>query len=199
MDDAELLERLRDGDEGAFSELVRRYHGALVRLARYYVANDASAEDVAQETWVAVLRGVERFEGRSSFKTWLMHICVNRARTLGVRESRVVPVAVGDEGSSVAASRFDHTGAWREPPVSFTEGVDARLDDRTLLAAVRAAIGDLGEPQRTVVTLRDVEGLSTEEVAQLTGLTAGNVRVVLHRGRAKVRAAAEAAMRKAAT
>lgn len=199
MDDAELLQRLRTGDEGAFTELVRRYHPAVVRLARYYVASDASAEDVAQETWIAVLRGVDRFEGRSSFKTWLLHICANRARTSGVRESRTIPVAIGDAGPTVSSQRFNQAGLWRDPPVPFTEGVEFRLDHQTLLAAVRSAIGNLGEPQQTVVTLRDVEGLSTEEVAQLTGLTEGNVRVVLHRGRAKMRAAVETAMREATT
>jgi RNA polymerase sigma-70 factor, ECF subfamily len=199
VDDAELLLRLRGGDEGAFSELVRRYHPALVRLARYYVASDASAEDVAQDTWIAVLRGVDRFEGRSSFKTWLLHICANRARTTGVKESRTIPVAVGDAGPTVAAQRFDSAGVWRDPPVPFTEGLESRLDDQELLTTVRAAIRDLGEPQRTVVTLRDVEGLSTEEVAQLTGLSEGNVRVVLHRGRAKVRDAVETVMREATT
>ncbi|HVB69873.1 MAG TPA: sigma-70 family RNA polymerase sigma factor [Acidimicrobiales bacterium] len=199
MDDAELLQRLRGGDEGAFTELVRRYHPALVRLARYYVASDASAEDVAQETWIAVMRGVDRFEGRSSFKTWLLHICANRARTIGVRESRTIPVAVGDAGPTVMAQRFDQAGVWRDPPVPFTDGVDSRLDDGKLLATVRTAITDLGEPQQTVVTLRDVQGLSTEEVAQLTGLSEGNVRVVLHRGRAKVRDAVETAMREATT
>jgi len=199
VDDAELLQRLRGGDEGAFTELVRRYHPALVRLARYYVASDASAEDVAQETWIAVMRGVDRFEGRSSFKTWLLHICANRARTIGVRESRTIPVAVGDAGPTVMAQRFDQAGVWRDPPVPFTDGVDSRLDDGKLLATVRTAITDLGEPQQTVVTLRDVQGLSTEEVAQLTGLSEGNVRVVLHRGRAKVRDAVETAMREATT
>jgi RNA polymerase sigma-70 factor (ECF subfamily) len=199
VDDAELLQRLRGGDEGAFTELVRRYHPALVRLARYYVASDASAEDVAQETWIAVMRGVDRFEGRSSFKTWLLHICANRARTIGVRESRTIPVAVGDAGPTVMAQRFDQAGVWRDPPVPFTDGVESRLDDQELLATVRAAIMGLGEPQQTVVTLRDVQGLSTEEVAQLTGLSEGNVRVVLHRGRAKVRDAVETAMREATT
>jgi len=199
VDDAELLQRLRGGDEGAFTELVRRYHPALVRLARYYVGSDASAEDVAQETWIAVMRGVDRFEGRSSFKTWLLHICANRARTIGVRESRTIPVAVDDAGPTVLAQRFDQAGVWRDPPVPFTEGVDSRLDDQELLATVRTAIIGLGEPQRTVVTLRDVQGLSTEEVAQLTGLSEGNVRVVLHRGRAKVRDAVETAMREATT
>jgi RNA polymerase sigma-70 factor, ECF subfamily len=199
VDDAELLERLRHGDESAFTELVRRYHATLVRLARFYVATQASAEDVAQDTWIAVLRGVERFEGRSSFKTWLLRICVNRARTTGVRDARSVSVDTSDESPSVPAQRFDPSGTWRDPPTPFTEGVDTRVDNEVVLAAVRSAIAELGEPQATVVTLRDVQGLSTEEVAQLTGLSTGNVRVILHRGRAKVRAAAETAMRRTAT
>ncbi len=199
VDDVELLERLRSGDEGAFSELVRRYHAALVRLARFYVANEASAEDVAQDTWIAVLRGVDRFEGRSSFKTWLLRVCANRARTTGLRESRVIPAGVADPGPSVSPQRFDPAGTWSEPPAPFTDSVESRLDNQRVVAEVRTAIEDLGEPQRTVVTLRDVEGLSTEEVAQLTGLTDGNVRVILHRGRAKVRAAVEVAMKEATT
>jgi RNA polymerase sigma-70 factor (ECF subfamily) len=199
VDDSELLERLLAGDERAFTELVRRYHGALVRLARYHVASDASAEDVAQETWIAVMRGAERFEGRSSFRTWLFRICANRARTTGVREARVIPIAVGADSPSVAAQRFDRSGMWSEPPVPFTDGVEFRVDQAKVLATVRTAIAGLGEPQRTVVTLRDVEGLSNEEVAQLTGLSQGNVRVVLHRGRAKVRAALEMAMKEATT
>jgi RNA polymerase sigma-70 factor (ECF subfamily) len=199
VDDAELVERLRAGDQSAFTELVRRYHTTLVRLARYYVGSEASAEDVAQDTWIAVLRGVDRFEGRSSFKTWLLRICVNRARTTGVRESRTVSVAVGDAGPSVAAQRFDEAGLWRDPPVPFTDDVELRLDHESLVAMVRTAIHELGEPQQTVVTLRDGQGLSTQEVAQLTGLSEGNVRVVLHRGRAKVREAVETAMREAKT
>lgn len=199
MDDAQLLARVREGDEAAFTELVRRYHESLVRLARYYVASSASAEDVAQDTWIAVLRGVERFEGRSSLKTWLLRICANRARTTGGREARAVTVDTSVDEPAVPAQRFDQAGAWRDPPVPFTEGVETRVDNAPIVAAVRTAIGALGEPQQTVVTLRDVEGLSTEEVAQLIGLSEGNVRVILHRGRAKVRAAVETAMRKATT
>lgn len=187
-----------DGDERAFAQLVTRYHSTLVRLARYYVANDATAEDVAQETWVAVLRGADRFEGRSSFKTWLLRICANRARTMGAREHREVPVGAGNE-PTVAAARFDAGGVWRDPPAPFTDAVDFRADEGALVAAVRAAIASLAEPQATVVTLRDVEGLSTEEVARLTGLTTGNVRVILHRGRAKVRQIVEDVSRGGAT
>jgi len=187
VDDAELLHNLLGGDESSFTELVRRYHPTLVKVARYYVASAASAEDVAQDTWIAVLKGIEKFEGRSSFKTWLLRICVNRARTSGVKEHRSVPVDPNESGPSVSAHRFDEGGMWSEPPVPFTDAIDNRLDNAGLLGAVRDAIDSLGEPQQAVVTLRDVEGLSTQEVATLLGLSEANVRVILHRGRARVR------------
>jgi RNA polymerase sigma-70 factor, ECF subfamily len=195
VDDAELLEGLLGGNESAFSELVRRYHPTLVKVARYYVANAASAEDVAQDTWIAVLKGVERFEGRSAFKTWLLRICVNRARTTGVKEHRSIPVDTNESGPSVSAHRFDQGGFWSDPPVPFTDAIDSRVDNAVLLGAVRDAIDTLGEPQQAVVTLRDVEGLSTQEVATLLGLSEANVRVILHRGRARVREIVEEAMK----
>lgn len=187
MDDAELLQNLLGGDESSFTELVRRYHSTLVKVARYYVASASSAEDVAQDTWIAVMRGIEKFEGRSSFKTWLLRICVNRARTTGVKEHRSIPVDPNESGPSVSAHRFDQGGFWSDPPVPFTDAIDSRLDDTALLSAVRHAIDALGEPQQSVVTLRDVEGLSTQEVAALLELSEANVRVILHRGRARVR------------
>jgi len=195
VDDAELLGQMLGGDEAAFSELVHRYHATLVKIAGYYVKSYASAEDVAQDTWIAVIRGAEKFEGRSSFKTWLLRICTNRARTLGVKEHRTVPTNPMESGPTVAASRFDQGGTWSDPPVLFTDTVDARLDNSFLVNAVRNAIASLGEPQLAVVTLRDVEGLSTEEVATLLGLSEANVRVILHRGRAKVRGIVESAMK----
>ena len=187
MDDAELLQDLLGGDESSFTELVRRHHSTLVKVARYYVASASSAEDVAQDTWIAVMRGIEKFEGRSSFKTWLLRICVNRARTTGVKEHRSIPVDPNESGPSVSAHRFDQGGFWSDPPVPFTDAIDSRLDDTALLSAVRHAIDALGEPQQSVVTLRDVEGLSTQEVAALLELSEANVRVILHRGRARVR------------
>ncbi len=195
MHDAELLGRLLGGDESAFTELVRRYHVTLVKVARYYVASAATAEDVAQDTWIAVLKGIERFEGRSSFKTWLLRICVNRARTSGVKEHRTIPFDPNETGPSVSSQRFDRAGMWSEPPVPFTEAIDSRLDNSALLNAVRKAIDELGEPQQAVVTLRDVEGLSTQEVATLLGLSEANVRVILHRGRARVREIVEEAVK----
>lgn len=193
MDDVALLERLLGGDEAAFTALVTRYHPTLVRVARAFVRTDEQAEDVAQDTWMGVVRGIERFEGRSTFKTWLLNILVNRARTTGARELRSVPVDLTGEHPTVDAARFDRGGMWSDPPAPFTDLVEAAADDAGLIEAVRAAIDALPEPYRAVVALRDAEGLSTAEVSALLGLGEGNVRVILHRGRARVRAAAEQA------
>ena len=190
-----LLDKLLAGDEAAFRELVTRFHTSLVRVARYYVDSDAAAEDAAQDTWLAVVKGVHRFEGRSSFKTWLFKILVNRARTSGKRERRQVPIDTANAEPTVAGSRFDTGGAWTDPPTPFTDLVERHLDDAPVVAAVHAAVRDLPEPHRAVVTLRDVQGLSTYEVSALLGLTEGNVRVILHRGRARVRAALEGLVR----
>ncbi len=195
MEDLALLERLLAGDEAAFRELVAAHHGYLLAVARYYAGPDR-AEDIVQETWLAVLRGLERFEGRSSLRTWLARICANRARSIARRESRQVPA--GDPQSpSVPAARFDERGVWRDPPAPFADTLVERLGRADLVEAVTASIAALGEPSRSVVTLRDVEGLSTEEVAEMTGLSPGNVRVVLHRARARIRAAVEDAMKEA--
>jgi RNA polymerase sigma-70 factor (ECF subfamily) len=187
VDDAELLERLLAGDEKAFTELVVRYNATLIRLALYYVNGLASAQDVAQDTWIAVMRGADRFEGRSSFKTWLFRILVNRARTTGTKESRTIPVDPTDSGATVSAARFDGGGAWRVPPEPFTEAIDNAVANEKVIRLVHESIASLPEPQRSVVTLRDAEGLSTMEVAELLGLSEANVRVILHRGRARVR------------
>ena len=194
MDDPSLLDGILRGDEKSFTELVTRYHPTLVQVAGYYVGDRASAEDVAQDTWLAVFRGVDRFEGRSSFKTWLLRICANRARTRGTGDRRMVPVDLAQE-PSVPRSRFNPAGMWSDPPAPFTDLVDGRLDDQVVAAAVRRAVADLPQPHQTVVTLRDVEGLSTAEVAQLLGLTEANVRVIVHRARARLRAELEQFMK----
>ena len=124
-DDTELLDRLRAGDEQAFVVLVRRHHDPMIALARSFVPSRAVAEEVVQDTWMGVLRGIGGFEGRSSFRTWLFRILVNRARTAGARERR--SVAVGDAEAAVDASRFDETGAWTAPPEQWIEDVDDRL------------------------------------------------------------------------
>jgi RNA polymerase sigma-70 factor (ECF subfamily) len=194
VEDLELLAQMLAGDEKAFTELVARYNSTLIRVARYYVGSDASAEDVAQETWIAVIRGVSSFEGRSTFKTWLFHILVNRARSVGSREHRMIAVDP-NESSGLAPSRFDQGGMWREPPVPFTDVIENGMVNQRIVQLVREAISLLPEPQQAVVTLRDVEGLSTKEVADLLELSEANARVILHRGRTRVRADVESKMK----
>jgi RNA polymerase sigma-70 factor (ECF subfamily) len=183
--DAELLDRLRVGDEQAFVILVRRHHAAMVRLASSFVPSVAVAEEIVQDTWVGVLRGIGGFEGRSSFRTWLFRILVNRARTAGERERR--SVAVGDAGPAVDASRFDETGHWLSPPQHWVEEADDRLSAVKMADRIRSAIEGLPARQREVVTLRDVEGLSSEEVCSVLDISEGNQRVLLHRGRSRLR------------
>jgi RNA polymerase sigma-70 factor, ECF subfamily len=201
-DDQSLVERARDGDEDAFAQLVRRYTPMLMRLARMYVPTDALAEDVVQETWVAVLRGLDRFEGRSAFKTWLFRILVNRAKTRGVREHRSIPFAsVGGgegvegesegDGPTVDPSRFTSEGAWTSAPADWRNDPEAALESDEALRIVREAIAELPERQRIVITLRDLEGLSSDEVRNVLDVTETNQRVLLHRARAKVRKALE--------
>jgi RNA polymerase sigma-70 factor (ECF subfamily) len=198
--DEDLVERARGGDEEAFTELVRRYSPALLRLARTYVPSHAVAEDVVQETWLGVLRGLERFEGRSSFRTWLFRILVNRAKTRGVREHRSVPFASlggggdgedGDDGPSVDPTRFLEDGAWASPPRRWEDDPELALQSAEARRAAEAAIAGLPERQRIVITLRDLEGLSSDEVRNALDLTETNQRVLLHRARAKVRQALE--------
>ena len=180
-DEAGLVERLRAGDESAFIELVKRYQARLIRVAEATVGSRAVAEEVTQDTWLAVMRGVERFEGRSSFKTWLFHILLNRARTAIGREQR----AGRPEGD--LEERFDASGAWSKPPVPWSEQVDDRIVADVLAARVRALLPQLPDAQRHVVVLRDVEGVEPGEVASLLGISDGNQRVLLHRGRARLR------------
>jgi RNA polymerase sigma-70 factor (ECF subfamily) len=188
--DLELVERLRDGDEDAFVELVRRYQAGLLRFAESLVYSRAVAEEVVQETWLGVVRGVERFEGRSSFKTWLFRILVNRARSAEGREQRAGrPDAAVDVGE-----RFDASGAWATPPVPWADRCEDRIVAEKLAGRVRQLLPELPEAQRQVVLLRDVEGLGAAEVAGLLGISDGNQRVLLHRARARVRGMLETEM-----
>ena len=198
--DLELVSRAREGDEEAFAALVRRYSPALMRLARMYVSSGAVAEEVVQDTWLGVLRGLERFEGRSSFRTWLFRILVNRAKTSGVREHRSVPFAslgpaagaeADEGGATVDPSRFAQDGAWATPPRRWEDEPELALESAEALHIVQEAIDRLPERQRIVITLRDLEGLSSDEVRNALDLTETNQRVLLHRARAKVRAALE--------
>jgi RNA polymerase sigma-70 factor (ECF subfamily) len=193
--DAGLLDALRAGDEQAFTTLVTRYHASLKRVARAYVSSDAVAEEVVQETWLAVIGALDRFEQRASIKTWLFHILANKAKTRGVRERRVVPFAslaeAGGDETAVAADRFQREGDawpghWAMPPRPW-EDPERRLQSLEARERLRAAIGALPEVQQAVLTLRDVEGLESDEVCRLLELSAANQRVILHRARARVR------------
>jgi RNA polymerase sigma-70 factor (ECF subfamily) len=187
--DGNLLSRLRAGDEDAFVMLVGRYNGSLLRLARAYVPSEAVAEEAVQDTWMGVVRGVDRFEGRSSFKTWLFRILVNRARTAGTREHRDLPFT--DNEPAVDPSRFDSAGAWAEPLESWADA-DDRLVAATWSKCLSDALSDLPPRQREIVLLRDVEGLASHDVCDVLGISEGNQRVLLHRGRSRLRSMLEA-------
>jgi RNA polymerase sigma-70 factor (ECF subfamily) len=195
--DEELVERLRAGDEAAFMELVDRYGPLMLRIALSHVSSRAVAEEVVQDAWVGVLRGLDRFEGRSSLKTWILRIVANQARTRGERERRSVPVSAltpDDAEPAVDPARFRpfddprYPGGWTLPPAPLPE--ERLLADETL-ERVRAAIARLPARQQEVILLRDVEGWEPEEVGDALGLTPGNQRVLLHRARSKVRNALE--------
>jgi RNA polymerase sigma-70 factor, ECF subfamily len=191
--DAALLERLRAGDEAAFMELVERHHAALVRLARSFVSSAAVAEEVAQETWLGVLNGIDRFEGRSSLKTWIFRILVNRAKSRGARDARSVPFSSLEQADepSVDPDRFLDAGAWSSPPRPWEGEPVERLLAGEARGVIDGAIEQLPPVQRQVITLRDVEGLPAEEVCDALDLTDGNQRVLLHRARGTVRQALE--------
>ena len=182
VDEVALVERLRAGDESAFAELVRQYQPGLLRLAQATVGSRAVAEEVCQDTWLAVVRGVERFEGRSSFKTWLFRILLNRARTSAGKEQRA-----GRPDDEVV-ERFDASGAWASPPVPWADRVDERIVAERLARRVHELLPELPDQQRQVVIMRDVEELDSADVATMLGVTDGHQRVLLHRGRAKLRA-----------
>ncbi|MDP9353752.1 MAG: sigma-70 family RNA polymerase sigma factor [Chloroflexota bacterium] len=198
-DDAHLIAALQRGDEVAFAALIARHHASMVRVAALYVRDREVAEEVAQDAWVAVLRGMDQFEARSSLKTWIFRILTNRARTRGVRDQRVVPFATlqGDDPNSdrsVDPDRFfpaghEDAGHWSSPPRSWEGAPEARLLTNETGAHIAAAIAALPEGQRTVITLRDVEGWPAAEVCHVLGLTETNQRVLLHRARSRVREA----------
>jgi RNA polymerase sigma-70 factor (ECF subfamily) len=187
--DGELVARMRAGEEQAFLALVTRHHASMLRLAGSFVASQAIAEEVVQDTWLAVLRGIDGFAERSSFRTWLLRILVNRATTTGMRERR--SVAVGDAGPVVDQARFDASGAWMSPPQHWVEDSDERLLAEGLAGRIQEVLAELPERQRQVVMLRDVDGLSGAEVCQALEISQANQRVLLHRGRSHLRQALE--------
>jgi RNA polymerase sigma-70 factor (ECF subfamily) len=197
--EAERLDALRAGDEEAFAALVREYHASLVRVARMYVLTLAAAEEVAQETWLAVLNGLSRFESRSSLKTWIFRILTNIAKTRAVRDGRTLPFSALQDPArvpeaAVDADRFldpEHPrwpGHWALKPEPWPEEALVAGETRERLAE---AIEALPATQRAVISLRDIEGWTSEEVRNALDLSETNQRVLLHRARSKVRAALE--------
>lgn len=186
--DAELVRRLRAGDESAFVELVHRYQPRLLRLARATVGSRAVAEEVTQDTWLAVVRGIERFEGRSSFKTWLYRVLLNRAHTAAGKEQRAGrPHEQLDEC-------FGRDGHWNITPLSWSDRVDDVVVANQLAHRLPQLLAQLPAAQRQVVILHDVEQLPCEEITAMLGITEGNERVLLHRGRTRLRAMLAAEM-----
>ena len=197
-----MLAGLRAGDEAAFAWLVDSYHRSLVRLAQHYVPSRAVAEEVAQETWLAVIEGIGRFEGRSSLRTWLFRILINRARTRGERERRTTPLSSlgpddnDESGPAVVPERFRGSdamwaGHWAAPPRRWEGEAEQRLLDGETRGMLEAVIATLPTQQRDVLTLRDICGLTSQEACEALGLSEANQRVLLHRGRSKVRSALE--------
>ena len=199
-DDAVLVPALRAGDEDAFGWLVDRYSGPLRRVALGYVSTPSAADEVVADTWLAVINGIDRFEGRSSLKTWIYRILMNKARTRGVREHRTVPFSSFEDDTATSGftpDRFlsaedpEWPGHWTRPPRPWQEQPHERFQAAETLAAVRDAIAQLPPNQRQVISLRDIDGWSSEEVCNVLGLSQTNQRVLLHRARAKVRARLE--------
>lgn len=199
-DDQHLLARLRAGDEDAFTTLVRQQHGALRSFVRTFVASPATADEVVQETWLAVLTGLSRFEGRSSLRSWIFSIAANQARRRAVRDGRTIlfsdfaPAANEDE-PAVDPSRFNAAGYWHQPPRPWDDFTPERLAaSQQIRTALAAALDELPPAQRTVVILRDVAGCTAVEACNVLGISETNQRVLLHRGRARLRRLLEPVM-----
>jgi RNA polymerase sigma-70 factor, ECF subfamily len=200
-DEAALIAGLRRRDESSFLDLVQRYHLSLIRLAQTFVASQAIAEEVAQETWVGVLQGIDRFEERSSLKTWIFQILVNRAKTRGQREARNVSFSALELetdtwGPSVDPSRFagpdsEYPDHWLVAPRPWELTPEQALLSQECRAYIEQAIADLPPIQRKVITLRDVQGWTAEEVCNILAVSESNCRVLLHRARSRVRQAME--------
>ena len=198
-DEAQLLARLRAGDERAFESLVERHYSTMLAVARTYVKSRAVAEEVVQDAWIGVLKGLDRFEGRSALKTWIIRIVINTATTRGVREARSTPfssLAPEGEEAAVDADRFRgpedaFPGHWRAYPGDWHALPEQALQGRETMDLVIKTIGELPTAQRVVITLRDIQGCSAEEVCEALDVSPGNQRVLLHRARSRVRAALE--------
>ena len=190
----EIVERLRSGDEAAFRLLVRKYHAPMVSFARSFLRDRSAAEEAVQDSWIAVMSGIAAFEGRSSLKSWMFAIVANKARTKAKRDGRMVPFADfgGPDEPAVDAERFTAEGSWQSPPASWAGITPERIvAGRQLLAHVIAVLDTLPAAQRTVVTLRDIEGLDAPDVCAVLEISEANQRILLHRGRSRVRQAIE--------
>lgn len=197
-DDTTLVARLRDGDEDAFEQAVATLYPAMFAVARGYVRVRSDAEEVVQEAWLGVLKGLGRFEGRSKLRTWVLQIVANIARDRAVREARSLPFSSFEDHDEpvVEPERFrradePYPGGWRSFPTDWRTLPEERLLARETLELVGRAIDELPDAQRTVITLRDVSGCAADEVCQVLGISEGNQRVLLHRARARVRAQLE--------
>lgn len=196
-DDLEIVERLRAGDEATFMDLVERLQPSMLRVARMYVATQAVAEECVQDAWLGVLQGIDRFEGRSSLRTWIFRILVNIAKTRGQREARSVPFASlegerSDEPTVPAGSFIlggELAGHWSTLPQDWRGVPEDRLLAAETSGVVAAALEDLPAMQAAVIRMRDVLGMSSEEVRNALHLSETNQRVLLHRARARVRRA----------
>jgi RNA polymerase sigma-70 factor, ECF subfamily len=190
-DEHALLERLLSGDEGAFQALVERHDGALRRVARTFVRTPSAADDVVQETWLAGVRGLPGFEGRSSLRTWIFRILVNRASTRGARDARSIPFSAleHDDRPAVEPTAFGGDGRWMSAPPRLDADPATNLLSAELREHLLRAVDELPPAQRAVITLRDLVGFSPEEVCELLEVSDGNQRVLLHRARARIRSA----------
>lgn len=191
-DEAALIAALCAGDQNAFARLVDEHTPAMLRVARSYVHNHAIAEEVVQETWIAVVKGISKFEGRASLRTWLFAVMVNIAKARGTRERRERDVARALMEVTVDPARFHaagdpDAGSWKEPPAAFPDSPEGSVLNQELRSIAQRELDRLPERQRTVVTLRDMLGFDSAEVCELLDITAGNQRILLHRGRAAIR------------
>jgi RNA polymerase sigma-70 factor (ECF subfamily) len=198
-DESALVARLRDGDERAFESVVEAFYPSMIAIARGYVRSRAVAEEVVQEAWLGVLKGLDRFEERSSLRTWVLQIVANIARTRAIREARSVPFSsfeTNDAEPAVEPERFrgaddPFPGHWRSYPTDWRTIPEQKLLSGETLDLVKQAIESLPETQKLVITLRDVTGCTADEVCETLGLSPENQRVLLHRARARVRARLE--------
>ncbi len=195
-DDAAVVRALLQRDEKTFVALVDAHHQALLRLAQNFVSSQAVAEEVVQETWLAVIKGIDGFEGRSRLKTWIFRILVNRAKTRGGREGRSIPFSAlsGDaEDTCSDPERFSEAGHWKKPPSSWSlDRPDSAMLRRESMQLLRKEIGKLPANQQIVVTLRDVQGCSSSDVCNILEISESNQRVLLHRARSHLRDSMEA-------